>query len=68
MALVDGITLFAQAVGADIKARITKAEGVVVVVHGTNPNVARPGGVARVDWHGTAEPVNAIPPDIWVQA
>ena len=68
MSLADNISALAQAIGADIKALIPRSEGVVVVTHGTNGNTARPAGAKRVDWHGTAEPVNAIPPDIWVNA
>jgi len=36
------------------------------VVHEEDPNVARPGGFASVEWIGTVEPVNAIDNDTWV--
>lgn len=59
--IVDLVTESAVAAKADRAATVT------VVVHGSNGNTPRPTGAARVDWHGTAEPVNAIPPDLWIE-
>lgn len=68
MSLVEGIGDAFEAVGAALKNSIPRSSGVTVVEHGSNGAVARPAGAARVDWHGTAEPVNAIPPDLWIEA
>lgn len=39
------------------------APGVVIVHHGTDPNVPRPDDSPLVYWIGTADPVNAHPYD-----
>lgn len=36
------------------------------VLHGTNPNVARPTGYASVEWTGSVAPLYAIAGDTWV--
>lgn len=39
-----------------------------VVLHGTDPNVARPTGYGAIHWIGTVEPVNSAESDLWTNA
>ena len=42
-----------------------RAESMVVVAHGSDPEHPRPTGVGAVYWIGSEEPVNAIDADLW---
>ena len=44
-----------------------EAKTVTVVAHGVNASMARPTGVGAVMWVGSAEPVNKIAGDVWVE-
>lgn len=67
MSLVERLGEAFEEVGAALKGSIPRSSGITVVEHGSNGSTPRPAGAARVDWHGTAEPVNAIPPDLWIE-
>lgn len=41
--------------------------GIEVVTHGTDPSVPRPEGVPVVYWVGTAQPMYALPTDLWYE-
>ena len=68
-------------VGAGVDGNVitlTKGDGSIITVttenaigavnHGTDPDVPRPPGYARVEWTGTVEPLNATEDDKWINA
>lgn len=54
---------------AALKTRVTAVEalgpGAVVVIHGSNPNMARPANTTLVIWEGSVAPNNAAGTDFW---
>lgn len=64
---VATLDAFSKLTASQLPARdITNIMG--VVVHGSDPNVARPSGFGVVNWIGTADPVNAAENDLWTNA
>jgi hypothetical protein len=50
---------------ADIEGLSTNGKG--YVNHGEDAGEARPSGFASIEWHGSAEPENAIDGDTWIE-
>lgn len=50
---------------ADIGGLSTNGKG--YVNHGEDAGEARPSGFASIEWHGSAEPENAIDGDTWIE-
>lgn len=46
-----------------LKAPLSSTMG--IVIHNTNPSVARPTGYGQITWNGSVEPLNATEFDIW---
>lgn len=46
----------------------TNVEAKGYVEHGSDGAKARPKGFDSVEWHGTAEPTNAVDHDVWIDA
>lgn len=44
---------------------IARSAVMVVVTHGSDPDVARPAGVGGVLWVGSVQPANWQAPDLW---
>lgn len=68
----EGTTELAHSTGVEWRHVATSTDFVelwdgvmVVVVHGSDAAVARPGGAAAVYWIGSVEPTNAITSDMW---
>lgn len=74
MSLSTGIQALATRLGTEVKSLWTalgskaeRSQTMAVVVHGTDPQVARPAGAVCVTWVGKAEPAQALPADLWLE-
>ncbi|HZV74589.1 MAG TPA: hypothetical protein VFF79_12800 [Conexibacter sp.] len=65
-ALIDEETRVAAYADAAVGA--ATANGLGVVVHGTNASASRPVGYAVYVWIGSVDPINKVAGDIWIRA